>query len=240
MSTKALKTQLLAAIAMVLVASIALGSSTYAWFANNNKVDATGMSITAQNNTAALLISADKTTADGIQEDGKTSATAKTLNANIFPAAHNTFTSTTDVSTVGNWYTGSSADPNSSTLATATKTTLTSFDKYVLINTFYVTVAKGSAEMQNLIVDSVTITGDPAGRVVVATDEGYQEFSATVASGANTTGTKLAASITENSVITVKVYFYLDGNADNVYTNNFANLKETTVSLAFSASPATV
>lgn len=41
MSTKALKTQLLAAIAMVLVASIALGSSTYAWFANNNKVDAT-------------------------------------------------------------------------------------------------------------------------------------------------------------------------------------------------------
>ena len=37
-SVKALKKQLAAAIAMVLVAAVALGSSTYAWFVNNTMV----------------------------------------------------------------------------------------------------------------------------------------------------------------------------------------------------------
>lgn len=55
MSTKALKTQLLAAIAMVLVASIALGSSTYAWFASNNKVTATNMQVTATTSESLVI-----------------------------------------------------------------------------------------------------------------------------------------------------------------------------------------
>ena len=49
-SVKALKKQLAAAIAMVLVAAIALGSSTYAWFVSNNTVKATTASISAQSN----------------------------------------------------------------------------------------------------------------------------------------------------------------------------------------------
>ncbi|MDO5140693.1 MAG: hypothetical protein Q4D40_04420 [Eubacteriales bacterium] len=60
MSTKALKTQLMAAIAMVLVAALALGSSTYAWFAQNTKVTADSMTLSAQ--TAANL-SISKTSA---------------------------------------------------------------------------------------------------------------------------------------------------------------------------------
>lgn len=40
METKALKKQLGAAIAMVLVAAIALGAATFAWFVNNNAVTA--------------------------------------------------------------------------------------------------------------------------------------------------------------------------------------------------------
>lgn len=46
-SVKALKKQMAAAIAMVTVAAVAVGSSTYAWFANNNRVSATGMSVQA-------------------------------------------------------------------------------------------------------------------------------------------------------------------------------------------------
>ena len=42
----------MAAIAMVLVAAVALGSSTYAWFVSNNTVDATVSSIQAQSNAA--------------------------------------------------------------------------------------------------------------------------------------------------------------------------------------------
>lgn len=47
-SVKSLQKQLLAAIAMVLVAAVALGSSTYAWFAVNSRVTATGMNFTTQ------------------------------------------------------------------------------------------------------------------------------------------------------------------------------------------------
>lgn len=57
MSTKALKQQLIAAIAMVLVAAIALGSSTYAWFVNNATVTATGAQVTSS--TAYSLLIAD-------------------------------------------------------------------------------------------------------------------------------------------------------------------------------------
>lgn len=47
MNSKAIKRQLLAAIAMVLVAALALGSSTYAWFVASGTVKATGMSVNA-------------------------------------------------------------------------------------------------------------------------------------------------------------------------------------------------
>ena len=55
-SVQALKKQLAAAIAMVLVAAIALGSSTYAWFVSNTKVQANLSSVSATSATPNLLI----------------------------------------------------------------------------------------------------------------------------------------------------------------------------------------
>lgn len=55
MNSKAIKRQLLAAIAMVLVAAIALGSSTYAWFVASGTVKAEGMSVTAQGESGLLI-----------------------------------------------------------------------------------------------------------------------------------------------------------------------------------------
>jgi hypothetical protein len=51
-SVKALKKQMAAAIAMVCVAAVALGSSTYAWFVSNNTVKGTTTNISAQSNAA--------------------------------------------------------------------------------------------------------------------------------------------------------------------------------------------
>lgn len=48
MSKKSLKHQLVAAIVMLLVATIALTGVTYAWFSINTTVDVTGMSVTTQ------------------------------------------------------------------------------------------------------------------------------------------------------------------------------------------------
>lgn len=56
MNVKALKKQLMAAIAMVVVAAVALGSSTYAWFVNNTRVTAEKVDVNAAT-AYSLLIS---------------------------------------------------------------------------------------------------------------------------------------------------------------------------------------
>jgi hypothetical protein len=55
-NVKSLKKQLMAAIAMVVVAAIALSSATYAWFVNNSQVTATNVSVKAAT-AYSLLIS---------------------------------------------------------------------------------------------------------------------------------------------------------------------------------------
>lgn len=56
METKALKKQLGAAIAMVLVAAIALGAATFAWFVNNNAVTARGVDVSTSSSVPNLYI----------------------------------------------------------------------------------------------------------------------------------------------------------------------------------------
>lgn len=55
MNSKAIRKQLLAAVAMVLVAAVALGSSTYAWFAANTRVTATGMQVNATTSSSLVI-----------------------------------------------------------------------------------------------------------------------------------------------------------------------------------------
>lgn len=74
MTVKSLRKQLAAAIAMTLVATVALGSSTYAWFAVNTKVTATGMNVrtTVTNNLFIASTTTASTTALA-ESDFKTS-----------------------------------------------------------------------------------------------------------------------------------------------------------------------
>ena len=84
MDTKALKKQMGAAIAMVLVAAVALGSATFAWFVTNNKVDATTTNIAAQSNAAYMTIANGET---GAHASDKTSAVTKiTDHIELYPA----------------------------------------------------------------------------------------------------------------------------------------------------------
>lgn len=70
METKALKKQLGAAIAMVLVAAIALGAATFAWFVNNNAVTATGVDVSTSSSVPNLYITSTGTTTDGMTAAG--------------------------------------------------------------------------------------------------------------------------------------------------------------------------
>lgn len=70
METKALKKQLGAAIAMVLVAAIALGAATFAWFVNNNAVTATGVDVSTSSSVPNLYIKSTGKTTDGMTAAG--------------------------------------------------------------------------------------------------------------------------------------------------------------------------
>ena len=70
METKALKKQLGAAIAMVLVAAIALGAATFAWFVNNNAVTATDVDLSTTSSVPNLYITNAGTTTDGMTAAG--------------------------------------------------------------------------------------------------------------------------------------------------------------------------
>lgn len=246
MSTKALKTQLLAAIAMVLVASIALGSSTYAWFASNTKVDATGMQVTAQSTQAFLLISNEKSTATEIQAENKTSVllTVTDEDAKLMPAAHETITKAAEAAVDQNkWYTGFSADPTKVEMNEGTKQTLTAFTGYVIHKQVWVTVAKNSTPVKDLSV-SATIGSKSTGtitqaKVLVASSDAAAELSsATTAPTTKLTGA--TTTITDSTVVALDIYIYIDGNDSAVYTNNFNSLDTATISLSFNAIPAPV
>ena len=99
MNSKAIRKQLLAAVAMVLVAAVALGSSTYAWFVASGTVTAEGMKVQAQSE-GGLAISFD----------GQAWGTSASANMNT--AQKLLPTSTNDLTT---WVHASAKAANSST-----------------------------------------------------------------------------------------------------------------------------
>lgn len=87
METKALKKQLGAAIAMVLVAAIALGAATFAWFVNNNAVTAEGVDVSTSSSVPNLYITSTGQTTDRMSKpDSNPSALfpVSTNDANVF------------------------------------------------------------------------------------------------------------------------------------------------------------
>lgn len=71
MNSKAIKRQLLAAIAMVLVAAIALGSSTYAWFVASGSVKAKDMKVNVQSSGGLVISRAGDKDAWGVTASGQ-------------------------------------------------------------------------------------------------------------------------------------------------------------------------
>lgn len=102
MNVKSLKKQLVAAIAMVVVAAVALSSSTFAWFASNNSVKAENISVTAQSDAKFLEI-----TTLGTDFTGSTIATnaltagSTTPTDGLYPVTPFKLTATDKTGTVG-------------------------------------------------------------------------------------------------------------------------------------------
>lgn len=238
MDTKALKKQMGAAIAMVLVAAVALGSATFAWFVSNNKVDATTSKISAQSNSASMYIRDENEPSKDLRTDDSSVA-----NTPLYPAHWANGADTTPYDTLANFYTafGTSATdglkvdntvklvPAQGADAAGTPAAAVT-GKYAVKNTFY--VGSKGAELTNLVVDSAKITGatgdndkfDSALRVLVMSGTNWVLCNKDGIVSSSDTTHKLADKIGEDET-TVEMYVFYDGDDAQVFTNNLENLK---------------
>ena len=260
METKALKRQMGAAIAMVLVAAIALAASTYAWFVSNNQVKATTASVSAQSNAPFLKIA--KTGGD-LTDSMATQVAGKGVNTNLYPSQ---WANVMD----SNTYQFESAYGKSASEATILDNSrfavggvdATARPKYALEQSFDIgTTEEKAGSFKDLKVSSVSVNaGENSDGLkkalcilvkcgnqwaVYKADGGalltqYGDTTTSVTNNVveNTTDV-LAATIGagEANKVRVDVYVFYDGSASTVYSNNQANLNNCGVTVTFSATP---
>lgn len=246
MDTKALKKQMGAAIAMVLVAAVALGSATFAWFVSNNTVTAKTTGVKAQSNTAFMSIEYKKSaigtkTTDSVdwtdlgvalypaevQSDGATASAPK------FVTAYGT--TTTDGKKTGNYIEVGDA-------AKAVK------DQYAVGEAGNYNISSAGVDLSDLKIDQVAVTtGANEGlkdaiRVLVVGPDNWQVWGPDGKQLEGTADKALAAKVTKDADTAVSVYVYYDGNDVAVTTANLQNiLGSVGVTIHFSATqPKTV
>lgn len=255
MDTKALKKQMGAAIAMVLVAAVALGSATFAWFVSNNTVKATTSNIAAQSNSAYLVI--DKVATSKTSSSAVTSGVEK---KELYPAK-------TEKSQDGKavWKSAYASNADASTMKPDSEFTIgdgtadKAVDaKYAVENTFYVGTGGYDGEFTKLHITDVKVTTPAttenknlgnALRVLVVYGEKWEVWSGNgikLSSSVDspTAGVDLLATdevIKSDHDAAVKVYLYYDGDDANVYSNNLEKIKTTAgdngVTITFEATP---
>ena len=256
-NVKSLKKQLAAAIAMVLVAAIALASSTYAWFVSNNSVKATTTTISAQSNAPFLKIDSVAVTA--------ASGTEKTLT-----------TPTEDTKLYPSQVVGDTSAPKFESAYAAKKSeaaelTNSRFEvggaeaavtgKYAIKQTFYIGTSDDKAgSFKNLTVSSVKVNAtagsklENAMRVLVVGEDGWvvwKKGESATDGWVKTydkagTQTDIAGYATTGSIDTaiaaaesgkVDVYVFYDGADSDVYTDQLTDLTGCGVTITFTATP---
>ena len=258
-NVKALKKQLAAAIAMVCVAAVALGSSTYAWFVSNNSVDATISTISAQSNAPFLKITSGTgtiTEATGTSYSYGVGGNDAKADKALFPVQVTAWTA--DAIT---WQSAYASNKGASTENTATRFTVKDADKekYYLLEEFKIgTDGTTEGTFKNLrvadngvkLVNTENSELDGALRLLVVCGENAVILDGTgtvvtTATGAGTiTGVKTAANapladtIGKGESKNVKVYAYYDGADQAVRTDNLAQLKAIAATITFTADDA--
>lgn len=243
-SVNSLKRQMTAAIAMVLVAGIALASATYAWFVSNNKVEATTTNISAQSNSAYLVIDTKKTTTDSTSSVSAGDTVTPLYPAKIEKSSGNAL-----------WKSAYADKANAATMKAGTEFTIDdgTAEKavsagYAVKNTFYIGTGTYDGEFTNLHITGVTVdtaTADDnknlgnAMRVLVVCGNDWQVWSAAgeKLSSSESTGTAFTTGVKKDQDATVDVYVYYDGDDANVYSDNLTNLTSNGVTITFEATP---
>lgn len=252
MDTKALKKQMGAAIAMVLVAAVALGSATFAWFVSNNTVTATTSNISAQSNAPFLKI--DKT---DVTESSTTSfsyagdedvqlypaqVVKNTDNAPLFKSAY------AQAATAATELIGSRYDVGDATAAVNGKFAIkksfkigTSDDKAGSFKNLKVAgvelTSTGTDGLENAV-SVLVVCGDKWAVYKKSADgEVLTEYKDKLSAVGNNTDGILADAIAAKTSVGVDVYVFYDGSEDNVRTDNLKNLTNIGATVKFTATP---
>lgn len=233
---KGLKKQMAAAVAMVTVAAVALGSSTYAWFANNNRVTADGLSITAQSEGRLLIIDDNQQFTNG--EHTSVQMAQNETNAKKLLPTHPTYTLAGELTawnhnTSDKYDTAISGNTNETTVTNGTQK---ADPYYYLSDEVYIKLAgNGSGETaSNLKLTSLTVT--PTGganadasllnavrvmlvvndtKTYVYNKEGQEVTTDRLSDGSNDfvygNASVLADTVNSTTPVKVAVYVYFDG-----------------------------
>lgn len=261
MDTKALKKQMGAAIAMVLVAAVALGSATFAWFVSNNTVKAETATISAQSNAPFLKIAKtdeelENTSISFAVADAKVLYPSQVVNGKADslvtettkPLFQSAYAQKKGEATILN---GSRYDVGAPEAAVT--------GEFAIAETFKIGTNDAKAgSFKNLKVSKVEVTGagkdeadglkDAISVLLVCNDNWavykvskdgtlVQAYADNTAVTGNGNGI-LAETIAKNASVNVTAYVFYDGSAAKVYTENLTNLaKGVGVNITFTATP---
>lgn len=252
MSTKALKGQLLAAIAMTLVAAVALGSSTFAWFAQNTTVNANAASISAVSDVPYLQIAlasdgtystaVDLTNGAGENSQLKLVTPLNLTNASVsyytLEADTNVLTSNTAFGSQDAiiWGTAYSSDPDNAQASNMTAR-VSALSQYVLHKTVYFKVT-GPSSAYNLVLGTPKLAASSNSiansyRILAVCGTNYMLYDKRTQS--ITGSTSLASQITTSPTM-VDLFFYFDGTDADAKTASANDLSAIVANLTFTAS----
>ena len=254
-------------VAMVCVAAVALGSSTYAWFVSNNTVTAKTASISAQSNAPFLKIAK---TGETLTETSATQVAGTNDKTELYPSQWN------HLITDGTYQFESAyaSKAGAATMLVGSRFAVGGVDadkrpEYALKQSFDIGTTDAKAgSFQNLKVANVAIdAGENSDGLVSAmcvlvkcgnnwgvykksenaqvTDAleltEYGDKTTIVNNLTGVDGTQVTDALTKtiaaNVKVTVDVYVFYDGSAETVYTDNLANLKNCGVTVTFTATP---
>lgn len=158
MNSKAIRKQLLAAVAMVLVAAVALGSSTYAWFVASGTVKATDMKVTVQSEGGIMIrgISADGSVTGPW---GTVASAVATDPVSLYPTSTHNLTSWVHASSAH----ADNADAKQTEAGAYKPVGSNDLDKYRRLDTFAIRSSSG----QGIEKARIQITGVTANAILV-------------------------------------------------------------------------
>lgn len=236
---------------MLLVAVVALGSATYAWFVSNNTVTAKTASISAQSNAPFLMIEKGDTT---VNENSGTSITFEEANTELYPAqvvANGTVpkfqSAYAEAKDAADELANSRYDVGTAEAAVTAG--------FAIKETFHVGTADDKAgSFNNLKVSKVELTTDTgkldnAVSVLLVCGDNWAVYKVSAdgaildkyGDGTTSAGNKgagiLAASIAAGADVTVNAYVFYDGSDSEVYTDQINALGTGGVTITFTATP---